>query len=242
MDARARARAGAARRKGGDARDVAAAAASDGAATESERAPRQREGVVARAGKSTVNVTNAGPSLESILRSKSGFTKILCANRGEIAVRVFRAGTELGMQTVAVFAEADRQSTHRYKSDESYEVGHGKAPVAAYLDYESIIRCAKENGAQAIHPGYGFLSENAAFARRCEEEGIVMIGPKSQTLTEMGDKVIAKAKAKECGLPLVPGTERRRRTSTTPWNSPRSSECQSCSRPRWAVVVAVCAL
>lgn len=206
MDARARARAGAVRRNGGDARDVAAAAASDEAATERAGAAA-REGVVAKAGKSTVNVTNAGPSLESILRSKSGFTKILCANRGEIAVRVFRAGTELGMQTVAVFAEADRQSTHRYKSDESYEVGHGKAPVAAYLDYESIIRCAKENGAQAIHPGYGFLSENAAFARRCEEEGIVMIGPKSQTLTEMGDKVIAKAKAKECGLPLVPGTE-----------------------------------
>ena len=206
VDARARARAGAVRRNGGDARDVAAAAASDEAAPERAGAAA-REGVVAKAGKSTVNVTNAGPSLESILRSKSGFTKILCANRGEIAVRVFRAGTELGMQTVAVFAEADRQSTHRYKSDESYEVGHGKAPVAAYLDYESIIRCAKENGAQAIHPGYGFLSENAAFARRCEEEGIVMIGPKSQTLTEMGDKVIAKAKAKECGLPLVPGTE-----------------------------------
>jgi len=148
-----------------------------------------------------------GPSLDSILRAKSGFTKILCANRGEIAVRVFRAGTELGMRTVAVFAEADRQSTHRYKADESYEVGPGKAPVAAYLDYESIIQCAKENGAQAIHPGYGFLSENADFARRCEEEGIVMIGPRSQTLAEMGDKVIAKRKATEAGLPLVPGTD-----------------------------------
>ena len=111
------------------------------------------------------------------------------------------------MKTVAVFAKADRQSTHRYKADESYEVGRGKAPVAAYLDYESVIRCAKENGAQAIHPGYGLLSENADFARRCEEEGIVLIGPRSQTLMEMGDKVIAKAKAKECGLPLVPGTE-----------------------------------
>jgi pyruvate carboxylase len=170
---------------------------------------KARESVVARASGDAGDAVASpeGPSLDSILRSKSGFTKILCANRGEIAVRVFRAGTELGMKTVAIFAEADRQSTHRYKADESYEVGRGKAPVAAYLDYESIIRVAKENGAQAIHPGYGLLSENSDFARRCEEEGIVLIGPRSQTLIEMGDKVIAKAKAKECGLPLVPGTE-----------------------------------
>ena len=172
------------------------------------RAPRRaRVARVIRAAASEDADAAKGPSLDSILRAKSGFTKILCANRGEIAVRVFRAGTELGMKTVAVFAEADRQSTHRYKADESYEVGRGKAPVAAYLDYESVIRCAKDNGAQAIHPGYGLLSENADFARRCEEEGIVLIGPRSQTLMEMGDKVIAKAKAKECGLPLVPGTE-----------------------------------
>ena len=153
-------------------------------------------------------VETASPALDALLRSRSGaLTKILCANRGEIAVRVFRAGTELGMRTVAIFSEADRLATHRYKADESYCVGIGETPVGAYLGYENIIETAKANGVQAIHPGYGFLSENADFARRCEEEGIVFIGPRSETITQMGDKVIAKALAKECGLPLVPGSE-----------------------------------
>ena len=192
------------RRTGG--RSRTAAGARMGGARDAETPGGDREGVIASATANGENATSGGRTIEDILRAKSGFTKILCANRGEIAVRVFRAGQELGMKTVAIFADADRQSTHRYKADESYEVGVGKAPVAAYLDYESIIRCAKENGAQAIHPGYGLLSENATFARRCEEEGIVLIGPRSQTLTEMGDKVIAKRKAMECGLPLVPGT------------------------------------
>ena len=147
-------------------------------------------------------------SLQGILRCKSGeLTKILCANRGEIAVRVFRAGTELGMRTVAIFSEADRLATHRYKADESYCVGVGETPVGAYLGYEDIIKTALENGVQAIHPGYGFLSENADFARRCEEEGLTFIGPRSETIAQMGDKVIAKRLAKECDLPLVPGTD-----------------------------------
>ena len=150
----------------------------------------------------------ANSALNTILRSNAGaINKIMCANRGEIAVRTFRAGTELGMRTVAVFSEADRLATHRYKADESYCVNPGETPVGAYLGYEGIIECAKKNGVQAIHPGYGFLSENANFARRCEEEGIIFIGPRSETITQMGDKVIAKSLAKECGLPLVPGTE-----------------------------------
>ena len=98
-------------------------------------------------------------------------------------------------------------SSHRYKADESYLVGEGKEPVAAYLDYESIIEVAKENGVDAIHPGYGLLSENENFARRCEEEGIAFVGPRAETLGQMGDKVVCKAQAKACGLPLVPGTE-----------------------------------
>jgi len=111
------------------------------------------------------------------------------------------------MRTTAIFSEVDRLATHRYKADESYLVGEGKEPVAAYLDYESIIEVAKANQVDAIHPGYGLLSENENFARRCEEEGIIFIGPKSKTLGQMGDKVICKAQAKACGLPLVPGTE-----------------------------------
>ena len=151
---------------------------------------------------------DAESGLGKILRSNSGgLTKILCANRGEIAVRVFRAGTELGMNTVAIFSEADRLATHRYKADESYCVNPGETPVGAYLGFEGIIDIAKAHGVQAIHPGYGFLSENAAFAKRCEEEGIAWVGPRSETIMQMGDKVIAKQLAKECGLPLVPGTE-----------------------------------
>ena len=150
----------------------------------------------------------ANSALNTILRSNAGaINKIMCANRGEIAVRTFRAGTELGMRTVAIFSEADRLATHRYKADESYCVNPGETPVGAYLGYEGIIETAKKNGVQAIHPGYGFLSENANFARRCEEEGIIFIGPRSETITQMGDKVIAKSLAKECGLPLVPGTD-----------------------------------
>ncbi|CAL6380211.1 unnamed protein product [Bathycoccus prasinos] len=146
-------------------------------------------------------------ALGEILRKSSTLKKVMAANRGEIAVRVFRAGTELGMRTTAIFSEADRLAAHRYKADESYLVGEGKEPVAAYLDYESIIDVAKENGVDAIHPGYGLLSENENFARRCEEEGIAFVGPRAETLGQMGDKVVCKAQAKACGLPLVPGTE-----------------------------------
>ncbi|MDO4670676.1 MAG: pyruvate carboxylase [Aerococcus sp.] len=135
------------------------------------------------------------------------FNKILVANRGEIAIRIFRACYELGIETVAIFAKEDQNSVHRFKADESYLVGKGKKPVDAYLDIEDIIRIAKETGAEAIHPGYGFLSENVTFAKRCREEGIVFIGPKSETLNTFGDKINAKLAADEAGIAAVPGTD-----------------------------------
>ena len=106
--------------------------------------------------------------------------KVLVANRGEIAIRVFRACTELNIQTVAIYSSEDTGSFHRYKADEAYLVGEGKKPIDAYLDIDGIIEIAKFSGANAIHPGYGFLSENIHFAKRCEEEGIIFIGPNIQ--------------------------------------------------------------
>lgn len=135
------------------------------------------------------------------------FTKIMAANRGEIAVRIFRAGTELGLRTVAVYAEEDRFCIHRYKADEGYLVGHGKGPVAAYLDIPSIIGIAKEKGVNVIHPGYGFLSENADFARACAKAGIAFVGPRPELLEMMGDKTAARALAKRIKVPVLPGTE-----------------------------------
>nr|WP_306470020.1 pyruvate carboxylase [Aerococcus urinae] len=133
--------------------------------------------------------------------------KVLVANRGEIAIRVFRACYELGIETVAIFAREDETSVHRFKADESYLVGAGKKPVDAYLDIEDIIRIAKETQADAIHPGYGFLSENQEFASRCREEGIIFIGPNTDTLDMFGDKIKAKAAAHQAGIQEVSGTE-----------------------------------
>ncbi|MFT3784061.1 MAG: pyruvate carboxylase [Nibricoccus sp.] len=133
--------------------------------------------------------------------------KLMAANRSEIAVRIFRAGTELGLRTVAVYAQEDRFCIHRYKADEAYPVGTGKGPVAAYLDIDSIVTLAKEKGIDAIHPGYGFLSENADFARACEQAGLVFVGPRSELLDMMGDKTAARAIAKKAGVPVLPGTE-----------------------------------
>ncbi len=133
--------------------------------------------------------------------------KILCANRGEIAIRVFRAATELGLRTVAIYSHEDRVHLHRYKADESYLVGRGKNPVAAYLAADEIVRIALQNQVDAIHPGYGFLSERADFARACESEGIAFVGPGSSVLQKFGDKVSARRLAIECGIPVVPGTD-----------------------------------
>ena len=118
--------------------------------------------------------------------------KLMAANRSEIAVRIFRAGTELDLRTVAIYAPEDRLCIHRYKADEAYEVGAGKGPVAAYLDIEGIIAIAKEKGVDAIHPGYGFLSENANFARACRDAGIIFVGPSPELLDMMGDKTAAQ--------------------------------------------------
>lgn len=133
--------------------------------------------------------------------------KVLVANRGEIAIRVFRACTELDIRTVAVYSKEDSGSYHRYKADEAYIVGEGKKPIDAYLDIEGIIEIAKSVGVDAIHPGYGFLSENIHFARRCEEEGLTFIGPTSEHLNMFGDKVKARYQAVQADIPVIPGTD-----------------------------------
>lgn len=133
--------------------------------------------------------------------------KILVANRGEIAIRVFRACTELNIRTVAIYSKEDVGSYHRYKADEAYLVGEGKKPIDAYLDIEGIITIAKDNKVDAIHPGYGFLSENIEFARRCEEEGIIFIGPTSKHLDMFGDKVKARTQAMLAEIPVIPGSD-----------------------------------
>ena len=133
--------------------------------------------------------------------------KVLVANRGEIAIRVFRACTELNIRTVAVYSKEDSGSYHRYKADEAYLVGEGKKPIDAYLDIDGIIEIAKERDVDAIHPGYGFLSENIHFAKKCEDEGIIFIGPKSKHLDMFGDKVKARTQAMLANIPVIPGTD-----------------------------------
>ena len=135
------------------------------------------------------------------------FKKILIANRGEIAIRVMRAINELGKRTVAVYAEEDKLSLHRFKADEAYRIGEGLGPVAAYLSIEDIIRVARECGADAIHPGYGLLSENPEFVDACVAAGITFIGPKAETMRALGDKASARRVAIEAGVPVIPATE-----------------------------------
>ena len=135
------------------------------------------------------------------------FSKILIANRGEIAIRVMRAANELGMKTVAVFAEEDKLSLHRFKADEAYLIGEGLKPVAAYLAISEIIRVAKLSGADAIHPGYGLLSENPDFVDACDAVGITFIGPKAETMRAVGDKASARTVAVAAGVPVIPATE-----------------------------------
>ncbi len=133
--------------------------------------------------------------------------KLLVANRSEIAIRIFRAATELGFRTVAIYAQEDRLAIHRFKADEAYLVGEGKGPVGAYLDITGIVALAKEKGVDFIHPGYGFLSENADFAKACFEAGITFIGPDENLLRMMGDKTAARALAQKVGVPTLQGTE-----------------------------------
>lgn len=133
--------------------------------------------------------------------------KVLVANRGEIAIRVFRACAELGIATVGIYAAEDEYSVHRFKADEAYLIGEGKKPIEAYLDIEGIIQVAKEAGVDAIHPGYGFLSENLQFAKRCQEEGLTFIGPKLEHLDIFGDKIKAKEAAVKAGIQSIPGSD-----------------------------------
>ncbi len=135
------------------------------------------------------------------------FRKILVANRGEIAIRVLRAANELGKRTVAIYAEEDKLSLHRFKADEAYLVGEGLGPIEAYLSIPEVIRVAKMAGADAIHPGYGFLSENPDFVDACEAAGIAFIGPKADTMRMLGDKASARKAAIAAGVPVVPATE-----------------------------------
>src|SRR5215470_12624259 len=131
------------------------------------------------------------------------FTKLLAANRSEIAIRIFRAATDLGLRTVAVYAQEDRFSIHRFKADEAYLIGPGKGPVAAYLDIPGIVALALEKGVRFVHPGYGFLAENAEFARACTDAGLTFVGPRAELLQLMGDKVAARATAARIGIPTL---------------------------------------
>jgi len=143
--------------------------------------------------------------------------KLLALNRGEIAIRILRAANELGLRTVAIYSQEDRLALHRFKADEAYLIGEGKGPVEAYLDVDGIVALAKEKGVDAIHPGYGFLSENPALARACDAAGIAFIGPSAQLLELLGDKRAARQLAKRAGIPTVPGND-------DPLTDPRAAE------------------
>ena len=135
------------------------------------------------------------------------FKKILIANRGEIAIRIMRAANELGKKTVGVYAEEDKLGLHRYKADEAYLIGQGLSPVGAYLSIEEIIRVAKDSGADAVHPGYGLLSENPDFVDACHAAGIAFIGPRAESMRLLGDKASARKVAVKAGVPVIPATD-----------------------------------
>src|ERR1700682_3264187 len=144
----------------------------------------------------------------SEMKKTKPIRKLLAANRSEIAIRIFRAANELGLRTVAIYSQEDRLALHRFKADEAYQVGAGKGPVEAYLDIAGIVALAKEKGVDAIHPGYGFLSENPAFARACESAGIIFVGPTPDLLELLGDKTTARRVAASAGVPVLPGTHK----------------------------------
>src|ERR1035438_7263313 len=152
-----------------------------------------------------------------ILESSPQMNKLLALNRGEIAIRILRAANELGLRTVAIYSQEDRLALHRFKADEAYLIGEGKRPVEAYLDVDGIVALAREKGVDAIHPGYGFLSENPALPRACERAGIAFIGPSAGLLELLGDKRAARQLAQRAGIPTVPGTE-------DPITDPRQAE------------------
>ena len=133
--------------------------------------------------------------------------KLLVANRGEIAIRVFRSASELGIRTVAIYSHEDRFAMHRVKADEAFLIGKPGEPIRSYLNIDAIVRLAREKGVDAIHPGYGFLSENADLARACDAAGIAFVGPRAEVLDLLGDKVAARQAAINAGVPVLPGTD-----------------------------------
>ncbi len=135
------------------------------------------------------------------------FKKLLAANRGEIAIRIFRAARELGIASVGIYSEEDRLTLHRFSTSEAHQVGRGKGPLAAYLDIDDVIRIALESGCDAIHPGYGFLSENPEFAERCAEAGITFVGPQPEVMRSLGNKIKAREMARAADVPVMPATD-----------------------------------
>jgi pyruvate carboxylase len=140
------------------------------------------------------------------MKTSRPIRKLLAANRSEIAIRIFRAANELGLRTVAIYSQEDRLALHRFKADEAYQIGAGKGPVEAYLDIAGIVALAREKEVDAIHPGYGFLSENPALARACEKAGMKFVGPTPELLELLGDKTAARRLAAAAGVPTLPGT------------------------------------
>ena len=137
----------------------------------------------------------------------SGIERLLIANRGEIAIRIHRACADLGIRSIAIYSHEDRYSLHRFKADEAYPLGDAGEPVRAYLDIDRVLEVARETGADAVHPGYGFLSENADFARAVRDAGLQFVGPPAEVLERLGDKVMAREAAEQAGLPFIPGSE-----------------------------------
>src|ERR1700693_5111407 len=142
------------------------------------------------------------------------FRKLLVANRSEIAIRVFRSAHELGIRTVAIYSHEDRFALHRFKADEAYQVGKAGEPIRSYLDIDGIVGLHCDHGIDAIHPGYGFLSENATFAQACADAGLVFVGPRVDILKNLGDKVAARQIAARAGVPIVSGSDAPIRTFT----------------------------
>src|SRR6266481_4124208 len=145
---------------------------------------------------------------ERAMHKSKPIRKLMAANRSEIAIRIFRAANELGLRTVAVYSKEDRLALHRFKADEAYAIGEGKGPVEAYLEIAGIVALAKAKGVDAIHPGYGFLSENPALPRACAKAGITFVGPTPELLELLGDKTAARGLAISAGVPVLPGTEK----------------------------------
>ena len=139
----------------------------------------------------------------------SNIRKLLVANRSEIAIRVFRTAHELGIRTVAVYSHEDRYALHRFKADEAYQIGKAGEPIRTYLDIDAIVGAAKQHEVDAIHPGYGFLSENPALARACRDAGVIFCGPPPEILEQLGDKIAARGIATQAGVPILSGSAHR---------------------------------